>query len=377
MGTRGPSWPHPHAHLRRRYRYAMLISTSPRLSTTSRRHPALVAATMARGRLGVCCLCRRHVAPRLAPCLNSAPGGANSGTILPGGSSGFVVDSRGRPGATGSRQAAPVSLVASWAASLRESGLCSYRKSLRLPIVDSENRPLWTKSNQSLQGSPQRRQSAFFGLPCLPSHPKMGCGAAAAEVQSKKGARQSLCCVTRSIPPCRTAGVAMSRNLRLGVCASRLSDEPISTLSRMDANHHSRQMVPKRSQEKKAIGFPCAHQFGSQLRDKTLRGGAPHGPGPKGTVDEQHRGTRPAADGHTASEPAARTKSWGIGYFLASVPPRATSLQTRCGRRHSSGTLSRGCFDKNCDCDRQVARTRAARAHHGRLTSRQSHQLRS
>lgn len=247
----------------------------------------------------------------------------------------------------------------------------------RLPIVDSENRPLWTKSNQSLQGSPQRRQSAFFGLPCLPSHPKMGCGAAAAEVQSKKGARQSLCCVTRSIPPCRTAGVAMSRNLRLGVCASRLSDEPISTLSRMDANHHSRQMVPKRSQEKKAIGFPCAHQFGSQLRDKTLRGGAPHGPGPKGTVDEQHRGTRPAADGHTASEPAARTKSWGIGYFLASVPPRATSLQTRCGRRHSSGTLSRGCFDKNCDCDRQVARTRAARAHHGRLTSRQSHQLRS
>lgn len=102
-------------------------------------------------------------------------------------------------------------------------------------IVHSENRPLWTKSNQSLQGSPQRRQSAFFGLPCLPSHPKMGCGAAAAEVQSKKGARQSLCCVTRTIPPCRTAGVAMSRNLRLGVCASRLSDEPISTLSRLDA----------------------------------------------------------------------------------------------------------------------------------------------
>lgn len=150
MGTRGPSWPHPHAHLRRRYRYAMLISTSPRLSTTSRRHPALVAATMARGWLGVCCLCRRHVAPRLAPCLDSAPGGANSGTILPGGSSGFVVDSRGRPGATGSRQAAPVSLVASWAASLRESGLCSYRKSFKAPELSTRRTGLFGPSQTSL-----------------------------------------------------------------------------------------------------------------------------------------------------------------------------------------------------------------------------------
>lgn len=225
----------------------------------------------------------------------------------------------------------------------------------------------------------------------------MGCGAAA-EVQRKKGARQSLCCVTRAAPthpsplhpPCRTAGVAMYRNLRLGVCASRLSDEPISTLSppdwmpqlSPDANHHSREMVPKGLQGKNGIEFPCAHEcpppwrvwqpVAGQDAERYLTGRDP-----RGTVDEQHHGTRPAADGHTASEPAARTKSWGIGYFLASVPPRATSLQTRCGRRHSSGTLSRGCFDRNCDCDRQVARTRAARAHHGRLTSRQSHQVRS
>lgn len=212
----------------------------------------------------------------------------------------------------------------------------------------------------------------------------MGCGAAAAEVQSKKGARQSLCCVTRSIPPCRTAGVAMSRNLRLGVCASRLSDEPISTLSRLDAptlvlmpTITPARWCQKGLKKKRPSDFLAPTSLAASCGTRRYVEGHLTGRGPKGTVDEQHRGTRPAADGHTASEPAARTKSWGIGYFLASVPPRATSLQTRCGRRHSSGTLSRGCFDKNCDCDRQVARTRAARAHHGRLTSRQSHQLRS
>lgn len=161
--TRGPAWPHPHAHLMRRYRYAMLISTSPRLSTTSRRHPALVAATMARGaarRLSfVPTTCRTSF---LAPCLDSAPGGANSGTILPGGSSGFVVDSRGRPGASGSRQAAPVSSLLGLPLSERSLQLSKILRGSR--IVDSENRPLWIKSTQSLQGGPRRRQSAFFGL---------------------------------------------------------------------------------------------------------------------------------------------------------------------------------------------------------------------
>lgn len=192
----------------------------------------------------------------------------------------------------------------------------------------------------------------------------MGCGAAA-EVQSKKGARQSLCCVTRAAPtPPRPHPPVEPRVLRcpatcvlgyapLGcqMSPSALSPDWMPQLS-PDDDHHSRQMVPKRPQErkKKAIEFPCAHCHRgsrSQSRDKTRRGGVPHGSGPKGTVDEQHRGTRAAADGHTASEPATRTTSWGIGYFLASVPPRATSLQTRCGRRYSSGTLSRGCFDKN------------------------------
>lgn len=144
-------------------------------------------------------------------------------------------------------------------------------------------------------------------------------------------------------------------------------------------------MVPNGQQEKMASNFlarTSAHHHGAGLAvgrgTRHYAEGYLTGRGPRGLLmSSTHHGTRPAADGHTASEPAARTKSWGIGYFLASVPPRATSLQTRCGRRHSPGTLSRGCFDKNCDCDRQVARIRAARAHHGRLTSRQSHQVRS
>jgi len=199
------------------------------------------------------------------------PGGANYGTIVPGGSSGFVVDFRGRPGATGSSQAVPVSSLLGCLCGLYSpSAFAATENPSRLPNCRLRE-PYSFESRPSLcKAALGDVRATFFGLPCLPSHPKMGCGAAA-DVQRKKGARQNLCCVTGTAPtpppspphtpetPCRTAGVAMygTATFNLGPAplgcqmspSHQHSSDWMPQLS-PDDNGRSRQMAPKRPRGK-------------------------------------------------------------------------------------------------------------------------------
>ncbi|KAK1828154.1 hypothetical protein QBC39DRAFT_158151 [Podospora conica] len=230
----------------------------------------------------------------LAPCLDSARGGANSGTILPGGSSGFVVDSRGRagrlgPGATGSRQAAPVSSLRAASASVARI----FPRPLPLPkilqgsrILDSENRPLSTESCQAVLDDVRAHSLA---CPVFHLTRKMCCGAAA-EVQRERERDKVLLCNaggthTPLIPPVerRVLRCTATSNLGSAPLGCQMSP-PSSTLStgcpnslRMMSITSARASKTTRENGSK---FPCAHhrhRFGCQPRDMTL--GRPYGDG--------------------------------------------------------------------------------------------------